>query len=76
MTTSTEPNRPRDRADLETWVRRGCDLIVAGVAAYSSYEHQRHFAVEGGADPANADDFWVYGGADVLRRTQEWAFAH
>jgi hypothetical protein len=54
MTASTEPSRSRGRADLETWVRRGCALIVAGVAAYSSYEHQRHFAVEGGADPANA----------------------
>ena len=54
MTASTEPARSRDRADLETWIRRGCALIVAAVAAYSSYEHQRHFAVEGGADPANA----------------------
>lgn len=54
MTPSIEPTRPRDRADLETWVRRGCALIVASVAAYSSYEHQRHFAIEGGADPANA----------------------
>jgi hypothetical protein len=35
-------------------VRRGCALIVAGVAAYSSYEHQRHFALEGGADTTNA----------------------
>ena len=54
MTAGIEPARPRGRADLETWVRRGCALIVAGVAAYSSYEHQRHFAIEGGADPANA----------------------
>ncbi|MFL6140446.1 MAG: DUF2637 domain-containing protein [Labedaea sp.] len=54
MTASTEPTRPRDRTDLETWVRRGCALIVAAVAAYSSYEHQRHFALVGGADPANA----------------------
>lgn len=54
MTASIEPTRPRDRADLETWVRRGCALIVAAVAAYSSYEHQRHFALVGGADPANA----------------------
>jgi len=40
--------------DLEMWVRRGCALIVAAVAAYSSYEHQRGFALEGGADPVNA----------------------
>jgi hypothetical protein len=30
------------------WVRRGCALVVAGVAAYSSYAHQRHFALVGG----------------------------
>lgn len=54
MTASIEPTRARVRVDLDLWVRRGCALIVAGVAAYSSYEHQRHFAVEGGADPANA----------------------
>lgn len=54
MTTSIEPTRPRDRADLETWVRRGCTLIVAVVAAYSSYEHQRGFALHAGADPTNA----------------------
>jgi hypothetical protein len=28
--------------------------MVAGVAAYSSYEHQRHFAAVGGADPVGA----------------------
>jgi hypothetical protein len=31
-----------------------CTLLVAGVAAYSSYEHQRRFAAAGGADPAGA----------------------
>jgi hypothetical protein len=36
------------------WVRRGCALIVAAVAAYSSYEHQRTFAVRGGADATSA----------------------
>lgn len=54
MTASIEPTRPRDRADVETWVRRGCTLIVAAVAAYSSYEHQREFALRFGADPTNA----------------------
>ena len=42
------------RVDLELWFRRGCALIVAAVAAYSSYEHQRYFALEGGADAVNA----------------------
>ena len=38
----------------EVWVRRGCGLIVVAVAAYSSYEHQRGFALHGGADATNA----------------------
>jgi len=42
------------RAGADVWVRRLCALVVAGVAAYSSYEHQRRFALHGGADPASA----------------------
>ncbi|WP_328869668.1 DUF2637 domain-containing protein [Streptomyces sp. NBC_00287] len=49
---------PRQRAarrtDSETWLRRGCCLVVASVAAYASYIHQRSFALQGGADPASA----------------------
>jgi hypothetical protein len=36
------------------WLRRGCALIVAAVAAYGSYEHQRDFALHSGADPVTA----------------------
>jgi hypothetical protein len=43
-----------DRADLDVWVRRGCALVVAGVAAYASYQHQRGFALRGGADATSA----------------------
>lgn len=39
---------------LDAWSRRGCTLVVAGVAAYASYAHQRDFALQGGADPASA----------------------
>jgi len=39
---------------LDAWLRRGCALIVAGVAAYASYVHQRAFALQGGADAASA----------------------
>jgi hypothetical protein len=39
---------------VDVWVRRCSTLMVAGVAAYSSYEHQRHFAATGGADPTGA----------------------
>lgn len=39
----------------DAWVRRACALVVAGVAAYSSYAHQRHFALDGGgADQISA----------------------
>ncbi|HEV2780213.1 MAG TPA: DUF2637 domain-containing protein [Actinophytocola sp.] len=51
--TRTESTRPRSR-DRELWLRRGCALIVAAVAAYGSYEHQRDFALHGGADPVGA----------------------
>jgi hypothetical protein len=54
MSANTEPVRGRGRVDLDTWLRRGCALIVAGVAAYSSFEHQREFALRGGADASSA----------------------
>jgi len=48
---TTETGR-QSRGDV--WVRRGCALVVAAVAAYSSYAHQRHFALVGGADQISA----------------------
>jgi len=48
---TTETGR-QSRGDV--WVRRGCALVVAAVAAYSSYAHQRHFALAGGADQVSA----------------------
>ncbi|WTE49211.1 DUF2637 domain-containing protein [Streptomyces sp. NBC_01622] len=41
-------------SDLDAWLRRGCALVVAGVAAYASYVHQREFALQGGADEVSA----------------------
>ncbi|MFK0111570.1 DUF2637 domain-containing protein [Streptomyces sp. NPDC091217] len=51
-----ESRRPAeaDACDLDVWLRRGCALLVAGVAGYASYVHQRHFAVQGGADEVSA----------------------
>lgn len=43
-------SEPRKRVDPDLWVRRVCALVVAGVAAYTSYEHQRDFALRGGGD--------------------------
>lgn len=45
---------PDGGAGLEVWVRCGCALVVAGVAAYASYVHQRAFALQGGADGTSA----------------------
>jgi hypothetical protein len=39
---------------LDVWARRVAALVVAAVAAYASYEHQRTFALRGGADMVSA----------------------
>ena len=52
MTNHTATTRSRTIGDR--WVRRGCALLVAAVAAYSSYAHQRDFALTGGADHISA----------------------
>jgi hypothetical protein len=54
MTATIEPARARGRVTAEEWVRRACTLVVAGVAAYASYQHQREYAREGGSDPVGA----------------------
>jgi hypothetical protein len=41
-------------AEFDVWVRRVAALVVAAVAAYASYQHQRAFALHGGADAASA----------------------
>jgi hypothetical protein len=50
------PERRR-RVDWELCIRRFCALVVAGVAAFASFEHQRHFALRGGADRLSA---WLW----------------
>jgi Protein of unknown function (DUF2637) len=40
--------------DSDVWVRRMGALVVAGVAAYASYMHEREFALQGGADRTSA----------------------
>ena len=54
MTTTSKLVRPSEKATVEEWLRRVCTLVVAGVAAYASYQHQREYAREGGSDPAGA----------------------
>ena len=49
-TPTLTPGSPRP----QSWAGQICALVVAGVAAYSSYAHQRQFALDGGADPLAA----------------------
>lgn len=74
-----EPGRPgkAQLPDLDAWLRGGCALIVAGVAAYASYVHQRTFALQGGADPVSAslwplsvDGLLLLATAALLRQTR------
>lgn len=48
MTATNEPPGSRERVTAEEWARRVCTLLVAGVAAYASYQHQRDYARVGG----------------------------
>ncbi|MGP4048481.1 DUF2637 domain-containing protein [Streptomyces sp. 2A115] len=56
----SDVSEPREGAagsrgfDLDAWIRPLCALVVAGVAAYASYVHQREFALQGGADTVSA----------------------
>ena len=69
---------PRHRiADLDSWVRTACALVVAGVAAYASYVHQREFALQGGADrvsaslwPLSVDGLLLLAAVGLLRPAQ------
>lgn len=53
MTGAHEPTASQS-ATNHVWLRRSCAVLVATVAAYSSYAHQRRFALDGGADPIAA----------------------
>jgi len=58
----------------EVWARRLGAFAVAAVAAYASYQHQRGFALTGGADvttarlwPLSVDGLLVLSTANLLR---------
>ena len=53
MSVDTDPI-PSPASAWDAWARRLGALAVAVVAAYASYQHQRGFALDGGADPATA----------------------
>jgi uncharacterized protein DUF2637 len=79
MAAMTEPARPsRAKVTAEEWVRRACTLVVAGVAAYASYQHQRGYAREGGSDsvgavlwPLSVDGLLVLATVGVLTSSQQ-----
>jgi hypothetical protein len=54
MTGTAELARRRGQVTAEGRVRRTCTLVVAGVAAYASYQHQSAYALVGGSDPTGA----------------------
>lgn len=51
----TETLAPVSASRTDLWARRVAAGLVAAVAAYGSYEHQRTFALRGGADITSAE---------------------
>ncbi|MFC4859392.1 DUF2637 domain-containing protein [Actinophytocola glycyrrhizae] len=77
MTAMTESAGLREQVSAEEWVRRVCTLLVAGVAAYASYQHQRDYARVGGSDslgaalwPLSVDGLLVLATVGVLKAEQ------
>jgi hypothetical protein len=74
MTAATPRDADRQRSAWDLWSRRLATVAVAGVAAYASYQHQRDFALAGGADlttarlwPFSVDGLLVLSTAGLLR---------
>ncbi|MGW4912319.1 DUF2637 domain-containing protein [Streptomyces sp. NPDC004270] len=65
-----EHQNARRALDVEVWVRPLCALVVAGVAAYASYVHQRSFAVQGGASlwPLSVDGLLLLSTLGLLKQ--------
>lgn len=64
-------------------MRQACTLVVAGVAAYASYQHQGGFAREGGSDsvgallwPLSVDGLLVSATVGVLMSSQRASRRH
>ncbi|WP_405626096.1 DUF2637 domain-containing protein [Streptomyces sp. NBC_01396] len=79
MSADTEPQEGTVRSrgvDPDAWIRPLCALVVAGVAAYASYVHQRELAMQGGADvvsaslwPLSVDGLLLLATAGLLKPT-------
>lgn len=53
--TVAETRAPVSVSRTDLWARRIAAGLVAAVAAYGSYEHQRTFALHGGSDLTSAE---------------------
>jgi hypothetical protein len=69
-----DADRRDEPSPWDRWSRRLGAVAVAGVAAYASYQHQRDFALAGGADamtahlwPLSVDGLLVLSTAGLLR---------
>jgi hypothetical protein len=69
-----DADEPPMSSAVDVWSRRLGALVVAGVAAYASYQHQLGFALAGGADlttarvwPLSVDGLLVLSTAGLLR---------
>jgi hypothetical protein len=78
MTGEDESTVRVGQSGVELLLRRVCALVVAGVAAYASYRHQRVFALEGGADvvsaalwPLSVDRLLVLASAGLLKSQRD-----
>lgn len=74
MKIGNDTDRSPQHPALDLWIRRAATLAVAGVAGYASYQHQRDFALAGGADlttarlwPLSVDGLLVLSTAGLLR---------
>lgn len=72
--TTVDAARAHEAAGWDRWSRRLGAVAVAAVAAYASYQHQRDFALAGGADlttarlwPLSVDGLLVLSTAGLLR---------
>lgn len=78
MTGNEAKRVPLGQSSVELLLRRVCALMVAGVASYASYRHQRAFALDGGADvvsaalwPLSVDGLLVLASVGLLKSRQD-----
>src|ERR1700730_6203081 len=71
-TTPSASSGPGSTSSLDLWARRIAAGLVAAVAAYGSYENQRAFALQGGADTPSAGLWPVSGDGRPVPAPRGW----